>query len=251
MFSIAPLRCSRLTIEPTCSRIAARKMRSAASKPLGDDHTVRNVIRAQRLARCGSEHAKAEPRQFVPGEVPIAPIEPLRSDPFRIEIGRQNAERAVYMRQVGAVLVEWGSRPCATSRRASERRFRITLRRSGERLRAPASGWYLHHQGSDTQSPYRHAGQAGETRTEMRPASRPVAIRSVDLVRGPVNNSSGLWFSRRAPVRRSAPVMVNKMPIALGAGALVSIYEDSLFEKIGIRHSCICFGQVAKMPATD
>jgi hypothetical protein len=34
MFSIAPLRCSRLTIDPTCSRIAARKMPSAASKPL-------------------------------------------------------------------------------------------------------------------------------------------------------------------------------------------------------------------------
>jgi hypothetical protein len=31
---------------------------------LGDDHTVRNVIRAQPLARCGSEHAKAEPRQL-------------------------------------------------------------------------------------------------------------------------------------------------------------------------------------------
>ena len=34
MFSIVPCRCSRLTVEPTCSRIAALKIASRASKPL-------------------------------------------------------------------------------------------------------------------------------------------------------------------------------------------------------------------------
>jgi hypothetical protein len=34
MFSIAPLRCRRLTVDPTCSRIAARKITSPLSKPL-------------------------------------------------------------------------------------------------------------------------------------------------------------------------------------------------------------------------
>jgi hypothetical protein len=38
----------------------------------------------QRLARCGSEDAKAEPRQFIPGEIPVASIGPLRSDRLRV-----------------------------------------------------------------------------------------------------------------------------------------------------------------------
>jgi hypothetical protein len=33
-FSIAPWRCSRVTVDPICSRIAARKIASLASKPL-------------------------------------------------------------------------------------------------------------------------------------------------------------------------------------------------------------------------
>jgi len=36
------------------------------------NHPARNVVRAQQFACGGSEHAKAEPRQPVPGEVAIA-----------------------------------------------------------------------------------------------------------------------------------------------------------------------------------
>jgi hypothetical protein len=39
--------------------------RVSAIEPLGGDHPARNVIRAQQLACCGSEHAKAEPRQLI------------------------------------------------------------------------------------------------------------------------------------------------------------------------------------------
>jgi len=52
-------------------------------KTFSRDHLSRNVIRAQQLARCRSEHAKAKPREFIPREVPIAAIGALRSDRYR------------------------------------------------------------------------------------------------------------------------------------------------------------------------
>jgi hypothetical protein len=75
MFSIAPARCSRLTIEPTCSRIAGARDRLSEIKALGFDHPARNVIRAQQFACCHSDHAKAEPRQLIPGEVAVTLID--------------------------------------------------------------------------------------------------------------------------------------------------------------------------------
>ena len=44
---------------------------------LGGDHPARNVVRAQQLARYGSEHAKAEPREFIASEIPVAAIDAL------------------------------------------------------------------------------------------------------------------------------------------------------------------------------
>jgi len=61
---------------------------------------------AQQLATRGSEHAEAEPRQFVSGEVAIASIDALRSDRLWVEIGCKNAEHAINMRQVSPVLIE-------------------------------------------------------------------------------------------------------------------------------------------------
>jgi hypothetical protein len=40
------------------------------------------------------------------GEISIAPVDALWPDCLRVEIGRENAEHAVYMRQIGPVLVE-------------------------------------------------------------------------------------------------------------------------------------------------
>jgi hypothetical protein len=79
--------------------------RVSSIEALSRDYPARDVIGAQRLARSVAEHAKAEPREFIAGKVAIAPIEPLRSDRFQIEIGREIAQRAVYVRQVGPVLV--------------------------------------------------------------------------------------------------------------------------------------------------
>ena len=40
------------------------------------------------------------------GEVPIAAIGALRSDRLRVKISRENAERAIDMRQIGPALVK-------------------------------------------------------------------------------------------------------------------------------------------------
>ena len=80
--------------------------RVAGIEALGGDHPARNLIGAQRLARCGSQHAKAEPREFIAGEIPVAAICALRPNRLRVEIRRENAQRAVYVRQVRAVLVK-------------------------------------------------------------------------------------------------------------------------------------------------
>jgi hypothetical protein len=80
--------------------------RVSGIKALGRDHPARDVIGAQQVTRCGSEHVKAKPREFISGEVAIAAIRPLRSDRLRIEIRRENAERAVYVCQVGSVLIK-------------------------------------------------------------------------------------------------------------------------------------------------
>lgn len=73
---------------------------------LGLDYPARDIIGAEQLARCGPENAKAESRQFIPGEVPVASIGALWLERLRVEIGRQNAQRAVDMREVGAILVK-------------------------------------------------------------------------------------------------------------------------------------------------
>ena len=70
------------------------------------DHLPGDVIGAQRHTRCGSEHAEAEPRQFVPGEIPVAPIGALRTDRLGVEICRENAERAINVHQIGPVLIK-------------------------------------------------------------------------------------------------------------------------------------------------
>jgi hypothetical protein len=49
LFSIAPLRCSRWTIDPTCSRIAARKIASGI-EAFGRDHPSCNFLGAQQLS---------------------------------------------------------------------------------------------------------------------------------------------------------------------------------------------------------
>jgi hypothetical protein len=72
----------------------------------GRDHPARDVIGAEQLARCGSEHAEAEPRQFVSGEVAVAAIDALRPDRFRVQIGRENAKHAIDMHQIGPMLVK-------------------------------------------------------------------------------------------------------------------------------------------------
>src|ERR1700730_11162561 len=48
-FSIAPLRCSRWTIDPTCSRIAARKIASGI-EAFGRDHPSCSFLGAQQLS---------------------------------------------------------------------------------------------------------------------------------------------------------------------------------------------------------
>ena len=80
--------------------------RVSAIEAFGGDHSACDVIRTQQLARSRSEHAKAEPRQLVPGEVAIAAIDALRTDRLRVKIGREDAERTVYVRQVRAVLIK-------------------------------------------------------------------------------------------------------------------------------------------------
>lgn len=72
----------------------------------GRDHPPRDIIRAQQLARCGSENAKAEPRQFISREVPIAAVSALRSKRVGIKFSRQHAEHAVNVRQIGSVLIK-------------------------------------------------------------------------------------------------------------------------------------------------
>jgi hypothetical protein len=84
MFSTEPLRCSRLTVDPTCSRIDG----VSGIEAFGGDDPARDLIRAQQLARCGSEHANAEPREFISREIAIAAIGALRSDRLRVKIGR-------------------------------------------------------------------------------------------------------------------------------------------------------------------
>jgi hypothetical protein len=73
---------------------------------LSRDNPARNVIGAQQLTRCDSEHAKAEPRQFIPGKISSAPINALWLDGFRIEISRENTQSAVYVHQVSSMLVD-------------------------------------------------------------------------------------------------------------------------------------------------
>ncbi len=75
-------------------------------KALRGNHPAGDVICAHRAARSGSEHAKAEPRQFIPGEVPVAAIGALRADCLRVKISHENAEHAVDMHQVRPVLIK-------------------------------------------------------------------------------------------------------------------------------------------------
>jgi hypothetical protein len=96
---------------------------SKAVEAFGCDHPARDVIRAQQLSGCGSEHAKAEPRQFIPTEVAVAAIDALRADRLWINICRKNPEHAVDMRQVGPVLVKLALQLSIMP--ASSRRFSI------------------------------------------------------------------------------------------------------------------------------
>jgi hypothetical protein len=93
-------------LDPTCSRIAARKMASAVSKPLAaiTRPAMSSVLSSSPAAVRTT--SRAEPRQLVPREISIAPIDPLRSDGLWIEIGRQHAERTVNVRQIRSVLVK-------------------------------------------------------------------------------------------------------------------------------------------------
>jgi hypothetical protein len=88
--------------------LANRRAQDGVSgiEAFSDDQPSRDIVGAQQLARYGSEHAKAEPREFIPREVPIAAIDTLRSDRLRVKIGREDAERTVYVRQVRAVLIK-------------------------------------------------------------------------------------------------------------------------------------------------
>jgi hypothetical protein len=78
----------------------------ASIKTFGGDRPARDLIGAQQLARCGSERAKAEPRQFIPGKVAIAPVGTFRSDRLGVKIGRENAQHAVNVREVRAMLIK-------------------------------------------------------------------------------------------------------------------------------------------------
>jgi hypothetical protein len=103
----ADVLCCAVAMEPLYGRsdlFANRAAQDSVSgiEALGGNHPACDVIRAQQLARRGSEHAKAEPRQFIAGEVPIAAIGALRSDRLRVEIRRENAEHAINVRQVGS-----------------------------------------------------------------------------------------------------------------------------------------------------
>ena len=100
-----------VSVQPLDDRsdlIANRRAQDAVSgiKAFRCDHPGGDVIGTQQLGRSGSEHAEAEPRQFVSGEVAIASIDALRSDRLWVEIGCKNAEHAINMRQVSPVLIE-------------------------------------------------------------------------------------------------------------------------------------------------
>jgi hypothetical protein len=73
---------------------------------LGGDHSARNVIGAQQLARCDPQHAKAKPRQLIPGEVAIAAIDTFCFYLLRVQIAGENAQHAIDMRQIGSMLVK-------------------------------------------------------------------------------------------------------------------------------------------------
>jgi hypothetical protein len=59
-------------------RPVRESLRAEIASPLfetfDDNQTSRYLIGAQQLTRRGSEHPKAEPRQFILGEVTIAPM---------------------------------------------------------------------------------------------------------------------------------------------------------------------------------
>ena len=82
------------------------KARVSRIETFSGDHPTRDIIRAQQFASRRPEHAKAEPRKFIPGEVAIAAIGSLRSDRLRVEIGREHAKHTVNVREVGPILVK-------------------------------------------------------------------------------------------------------------------------------------------------
>jgi hypothetical protein len=60
---------------------------------LGCYHPSGNVLGAQQLVGCGSERPETEPRKFISGEIPIAAIDPLRSDALGVKARREKVAR--------------------------------------------------------------------------------------------------------------------------------------------------------------
>ena len=75
-------------------------------EPLRVDDLAGYIVGAERFVCGGSENVKAKPPQLVAGKVAGSPMATLRANGFRVDIGGENAENAVDMRQVRSMLIE-------------------------------------------------------------------------------------------------------------------------------------------------
>ena len=80
------------------ARLAGESVNPAA-RSSSRERTV--MPHAARLRR-----AETEPRQLIPSEVAVASIGALRTDRLGVEIGHEDAQHAVDMRQIGPVLIK-------------------------------------------------------------------------------------------------------------------------------------------------